>query len=334
MTSSNEYSPFLQWNREDPVTATSIANTIVSLASMLRDGYDFDKELTSKVPTFLRSFRWNLPLLYSVDEILKVIGQTCTDPATVFVDSLVPLLSWPSRLIVDETITTVRHCFKENHSTVLALVSSKIFSKIHSSQTFRGLSKLDDLSLLKDILMLLGDGLQLCSTNAVRSLSATSDTDPQSIRDVVLNEVLIPIGQSLVQISRNRHLLSWNDECRNTVRKQLRLCDASEFHQPTLDFICSSRIPMVVQSLLTSIEHEFSSQLIIWDISTNDGIWKTNGTETVGREGLIQALEQEGFSDSVELTLLYHNSSENEYSQGSHSLKIMKRLGMNSPQSE
>ncbi|KAK2961712.1 hypothetical protein BLNAU_3149 [Blattamonas nauphoetae] len=77
--------------------------------------------------------------------------------------------------------------------------ASQFFSSIDSS--FRKQDSLDDL------LQAIGQDSPNPTAVFLPSYCNTLHTDPQSIRDVVLHEVLIPIEPSLVQITRHRHLL-------------------------------------------------------------------------------------------------------------------------------
>ncbi|KAK2945134.1 hypothetical protein BLNAU_19924 [Blattamonas nauphoetae] len=78
---------------------------------------------------------------------------------------------------------------------------------ILSTPRLRDLSVIDDKVIMNDIIDVFKKGVWLSSTDSIQSTSIASDTDPESIRHLVLHEVLIPIEPSLVQISRNRHLL-------------------------------------------------------------------------------------------------------------------------------
>ncbi|KAK2947324.1 hypothetical protein BLNAU_17711 [Blattamonas nauphoetae] len=115
---------------------------------------------------------------------------------------------------------------------------------------------------------------------------------------------------SLVQISRNRHLMSWIEEYKATLRLLSTIFQLSPNHQPSLCFVCSSHIPTIFQSLLTEVEHDDTNQFIHWFFSDTLNTWKAGGDETE-QNGivLLQALEREGFRDSLERTVLHHHSS-------------------------
>ncbi|KAK2946004.1 hypothetical protein BLNAU_19080 [Blattamonas nauphoetae] len=114
------------------------------------------------------------------------------------------------------------------------------------------------------------------------SLPSTPFQTPQSIRDVFLHEVLIPMEPSLVQISRNRVLLSLGDECLVMFMLLYNIFAKCVFHRPTQDFICSSRIPIVFQSLLTEVEHEEAYQSILEFLADDFRGWKRYGVDSAG----------------------------------------------------
>ncbi|KAK2961774.1 hypothetical protein BLNAU_3211 [Blattamonas nauphoetae] len=204
---------------------------------------------------------------------------------------------------------------------------------ILSTPHLRDLSVVEDKVIMNDILSIFKFGVWLVDASTVQFLSITSDTDPQSIRGVVLHEVLIPMEPSLVQISRNPHLLSWIDEYKDTLRLLINIFDMSAFHQPTLDFVCSSRIPMVFQSLLSKVEYKNTHQFIIWLMTSDTRTWKRDGAETWRRGRiLLQTLEQEGFRDHLEQTLLHDKSPPYGRFVREYSYDLMNDLGLNTPQ--
>ncbi|KAK2947334.1 hypothetical protein BLNAU_17721 [Blattamonas nauphoetae] len=87
-----EYSPFLNWNPIDPVTADSVSPVFVSLVSMVRDDFKFDHEQIIKASTLLSSMFLDPNRSFDINGLLKTFGQTSKDPAAVFVDSMAPTL--------------------------------------------------------------------------------------------------------------------------------------------------------------------------------------------------------------------------------------------------
>ncbi|KAK2961771.1 hypothetical protein BLNAU_3208 [Blattamonas nauphoetae] len=281
----------------------------------------------------LLSVAENLTSSTSIDDFLKAIGHGSPHPAAVFVDSMNVLLSSPHPSIVKGTLSFIDECLYHcSDSNCLALVSSKLIPRICSTPHLLDLSVIDDLLILRDILLILKNSLRLASLDAIQSLSARFDTEPKSIRNVVLHEVLIPIEPSLVQISHNPHLLSWKDGYRETFIFLNTVFEMIPFHQPTLDFICSSRIPIAFQSLLSKVDDEYTHQFVIWLMTRDIRYWKEEGAETWYRGRiLLQTLEQEGFHEEIEQTLLHNKSTEHGSNVRTNSFDILNYLGINSP---
>ncbi|KAK2949232.1 hypothetical protein BLNAU_15835 [Blattamonas nauphoetae] len=155
------------------------------------------------------------------------------------------------------------------------------------------------------------------------------------LRGVVLHEILIPVEPYLVQISRNSHLLSWNDESKNTLEFLTEIFDMGAFHQHTLDFICSSGIPMAFQSLLSKMEDDDIRFDILEEIVRYIFNWKLNRGGLWHRGNIVwQTLEREGFRDHLEQYLLHDKSSNDGETVRDKSFKIINFMGMNAPQSE
>ncbi|KAK2961714.1 putative leucine-rich repeat protein [Blattamonas nauphoetae] len=263
---------------------------------MVRDGFHFDVELVRKVSKFLSSITSLIKTNDSFDGFLYALGQDSPHRTEIYVDSITTLLSSSHPSIFKGTLAFIRKCLDwGSHSNQLALVSSKLIPRIFSTPYLHDLSGIDDKVIMNDIITILECCVWLSSPDVLQALSPTSDIDPESVRDVVLHEVLIPMEQSLVQISRNPHFLSWNYKYEQTLKLLTEIFDASILHQPTLDFVCSSRIPMAYQTLLSKAENEYTLHSIIWRMADNINKWKEHGAESLGRGRLLlQILEQEG----------------------------------------
>ncbi|KAK2942595.1 hypothetical protein BLNAU_22489 [Blattamonas nauphoetae] len=239
-----------------------------------------------------------------VNDLLKSIGHHSPNPIPVFVDSIILLLSLPDQSTVNTVLSILGSYFKVRHLSIITFVSSKLIPRILSTPLLQDLSVIDDNWVLYDIIIIFDSCVWLASPNAVTSFPTDSGTDPLSIRDLVLHEVLIPMEPSLVQISRNRQILSWIDESHETLRLLSSIFEVSVFHQPTLNFICSSHIPMVYQSLLSEIEMDGMHLYVIRFMSFKIHKWNHDEAETWRRGRiLLQTLEQEGFRDGQEQTL-------------------------------
>ncbi|KAK2942583.1 hypothetical protein BLNAU_22500 [Blattamonas nauphoetae] len=201
-----------------------------------------------------------------------------------------------------------------------------------STPHLRDLSVIGDQGMLKVILAIFQCCIRLAFPDIIPYLCTTSDIFPESIRAVVLHEVFMPMELSIVQISSNCHLSSWIGEYTDTFRLLIAIFDLSASHQPTLNFLCSSHIPMIYQSLFSQVEHERNNSFIIWLMSSTISKWKSNGSKTWRRGRiLLQTLEQEGVRDEIELTLQQEKSSKSGKDVMTDSLWLINRLGMNSP---
>ncbi|KAK2949244.1 hypothetical protein BLNAU_15847 [Blattamonas nauphoetae] len=244
MISSVEYSPFLTWKETDPITADSVSAVFLTLVSMVRDDYKFDEELLRQCSTFFSLIINNFGLVLNFNAFLKAIGQDSTNTAAV------------------DALTLLRPCVvKCSKPTCMAFISSKLLPRMLSTPHLRDLSEIDDQSILSNMMEILQAGVVLATEDTILSLSTTSDIFPQSIRDLVLNEVLIPMEPSLVQIKRQKVLLSWNEEYQQALNLLINIFKVSAFDQPTLDFVCTSHIPIVFQSLISKVKHEPTHQL-------------------------------------------------------------------------
>ncbi|KAK2946029.1 hypothetical protein BLNAU_19040 [Blattamonas nauphoetae] len=272
-----------------------------------------------------------MPLLFTLDDLMMAFGQGSTDPMQVFVDSIVHLLSLPSPSIVEDTVCIARQCFEKNQSNIQALVSMKLISRIFSTPHLRDLSVINEKGLLRNLLTILQASVWLVPTERPPKIPSNYDNRPQSLRDLVLHDALIPMEPPLVQLNRGYHLLSWKSGSEDLLTFVTHILNASVFHPPTLDFVCSSRLPLVFQSLLTEVEDTRIVYTCISSISNKIQKWVDDGVEfELGGRRLLLKLEQEGFIDILEAKLTLHYSKDRLGHGHGPSMAILCFLGSHS----
>ncbi|KAK2961006.1 hypothetical protein BLNAU_4093 [Blattamonas nauphoetae] len=327
MTSSEKYSPFLKYPYPNYPPPFSDSEVFVSLVSMVRDAYPFDEELLQKTSSFIYEITHSTIYLNRIDDFLKTTGHGSSHPAAGFVDSIVVLLSSSHRTIYSDTLSLLAR-FTNQFSSKLK--GSELIPRILSTPRLRDLSEVDDKTELNKILEILFRSVGSFPTKISEYKCYYRNTDVQALREVMLHRTVIPIEQSLIQIYRHPHLLSWNDEYKEAFTLLSKLFHASAYHQPTLDFIRSSRIPLVFQSLLSNGEDEDAQYWIFYLMLSDFSRRETDIDKIVGGgKILLQALEQEGFMNHLDQTRFHNNSAKNGRHVMVCSYPILNMLGMN-----
>ncbi|KAK2947875.1 hypothetical protein BLNAU_17200 [Blattamonas nauphoetae] len=328
-------SPFLNWRQNDPITADRVSPLFVSLVSLVRDNVPFHDSLLLKVTTFFSMLDpASNDLSLFVKDFKKKPGQNTTDAVPLFLDSIAVLLSSSHASILLAVLAYLHRYLASCSAPIqLNLLNSNLISIILSTHCLKDLSALDDQLILTDLIPILKLFSPTSSISGMMlQLLASSHADGESIQDLMLQKVLIQMEPSLVQISRNPHLQLWGKECFEITGLLSIICEASAFYQPTLEFLCSSRIPIVIQPLLTEVENEEALQHFLLTFALFINRLKTDGAEVMHRGKILQRmLAREGFRDGLELTRLQHQSTIKSKFLRWHSFEIMVQLGMNSP---
>ncbi|KAK2949440.1 hypothetical protein BLNAU_15636 [Blattamonas nauphoetae] len=134
----------------------------------------------------------------------------------------------------------------DNHTSTGHSLTGQI-PGILSTLRLQDLSVLDDKTALHRLLWILRHHVRLSPAKEVQVLAATSDTTPESIREIVLHAILIPMEPSLIQISRNRLLLSWIKECKETLEMLVYVFE-------TIPSLKSGRPPHPLRRTLVDIQ--------------------------------------------------------------------------------
>ncbi|KAK2947844.1 hypothetical protein BLNAU_17264 [Blattamonas nauphoetae] len=325
--------PFLNWRRNEPVAADRVSPLFVSLVSLVRDNVPFNVSLLRKVTAFFLVLDPAVNLDLLVKDFKNTTGQDCTDPVPLFVDSILVLLSSSHNSIVGNVLAFLRRFVKSCSASIRSdLLNCNLIPRILSKHVVKILSVLGDQLILRNLLKFLELFTKITSPIATRFNSFSPGTGHLSLQNLVLHTLWIPMEPALVQISRNPCILEWNEECADTLNLLSRILDVGACHQPTLDFVCSSRIPIVLLSLLTEVENEDTHPDILWILSLNIHNWQTAGAETMRRGTILQRmLEREGFGDGLEQKVLHEKSTRDGKSVRVYSFGIMDQLGMNFP---
>ncbi|KAK2942585.1 hypothetical protein BLNAU_22502 [Blattamonas nauphoetae] len=270
--------------------ADTLARPFLSLVSMVRDGCKFNEELLQKASKFLSSIRQKFNALSLSDNFVKAVGHNSPNPSAVFIDSMIVLLFSSHPSIFRDSLSLISTCILYcSSSTRLDLVSSNIIPRMLSTPLLQDLSVVDDQDVMNDVLELFKWCIRLTATDAVQFVWTPSDTETDSIRDVIYH---------------NPHVLSWIRVSQKRVVLLVDIIGMSAFHQPTLDVIRSSQIPILFQLRFSKVENENTNAFILELVCQTIRTWKNNGADTWRRGRiLMQKPEQEGFGDRIELTL-------------------------------
>ncbi|KAK2958888.1 hypothetical protein BLNAU_6137 [Blattamonas nauphoetae] len=333
MITSGEYAHFLYWNEDDPITAYSVEPAIVALFSMVRNGFNLDEELASKASKLISLITQRVSLWDYAEKLWYAVGRGYEDKAEGFVDSIVMLLSSPHPSVFRNTMkftSVFLRCF--DWVSRFKMVSSHLIPKVLSALSRLDRTVIDEKELMDNIKTLFVWCSDLSAPIFVGHLAKQPSMDSRIVNNV----------PSLLQISRYHLLTSWRDGCEPIMDFMFNLFELSVKHQPALDFVCSSHIPMIYQSLLSKLEVEDTKSDILWCLPRLVSTWQTDKEEEEQEEAeekdeivvrmhtLFQIYEKEGCGDGLEQTLFHdHLTAEGKFVRKS-SYNGLTYLGMNS----
>ncbi|KAK2958120.1 hypothetical protein BLNAU_6824 [Blattamonas nauphoetae] len=187
-----------------------------------------------------------------------------------------------------------------------------------------------DTPILFEMIMILHNAVLLSSTDVLKMLTTSGNVSPQRVRDVMLQEALIPIEPALVMTSRNPLILSWIDGCKESLRFLTKIFELSAYHQPTLNYLTDSRLSVIFQSLFAKVEDNNTHILCLNSIHSNFIKWKAFGTAIMHRgKIMLQTLKREGFEDDLEQGLFRNTSTTLGSDAQFRSFRMMNRMGTN-----
>ncbi|KAK2948696.1 hypothetical protein BLNAU_16334 [Blattamonas nauphoetae] len=132
----------------------------------------------------------------SADAFLNSIGRTTDESSTIFVQSIVILLSSPNRAVATTTMKILERMLVtcSRHSR-LTLVNANLIPQLIASLNPLSLSFTEAVDLHINLVIIISNSIWLASPFGLRQLGIEDDNEQQAVHETVLKQVLAPSKQ-------------------------------------------------------------------------------------------------------------------------------------------
>ncbi|KAK2959926.1 hypothetical protein BLNAU_5123 [Blattamonas nauphoetae] len=236
---------------------------------MVRDDFPFEKELVRDASTFFSSITCTITKTGSIDGFLNGIGQGSTNPAVVFVDSVIVLLFSSHPSIFSDTLTFIRECLiRCSLSNQLAMVSAQLIPRILSAPRLQHLSVVEDNNLLQDFISITEVCVWLASSDILQSLLTYCNFCPQSVRNTsLLSKVEHDMAvQSVLWLIFDNFAQKWKNGGPRTVRRGrilLRTLETEGFGDALEQTLLCHNSPRIGATMTLDIKRTLSHKSLI-----------------------------------------------------------------------
>ncbi|KAK2954971.1 hypothetical protein BLNAU_10111 [Blattamonas nauphoetae] len=301
----------------DPNTVRTIdelSRVFLTIVAFVRSGKEMDSSAEKKANHFLCLI--GTPATFDFcppSQLLTELVPTELKTTDGLADSVIVLLSSPTPSICSSALSLL-HRLVDTHSKpsfLLDFVESGFFGDLPESfrESPTHVSPESGLSFVWIVFTVASLG----RPSTIRSLCNQTRRSEESIRNALLNHILVPLDPLWRMMWTHR--LSFDDRFffhpaifRNLIAL---LVHVGLSHPPTLDFVLSSPICLVLVSLMASVTTIITFSNVLDSLEDERDEWEREETEMVmkGRKRVNRKLRTEGMENELEHRMLNPNTN-------------------------
>ncbi|KAK2951595.1 hypothetical protein BLNAU_13479 [Blattamonas nauphoetae] len=324
-----ECSPFLNWNEEDIETEDKQAVVFRSLVATVKSQPALDASLEAKAVKFLESVAH--VNRRSADDFLNNFVLFPGDSLTVFVQSIVVLISSASQVIATATMEMLEHLISSCSVKVcLALVKADMIPQLIISLNLQSLSVAEAVDIHTCLLSTIQYSFWLTTLGALALLGIEDRKEQLAVNKTIFQQILTPSEKYICHLCASRYSIVHGDFLTRFLLLLAQILRISPSHQPTMDFVLHLPVVLTIPSCLIFIENDRTIWTFLYEMIDTQQRWNKQGGEvrqmwkTVNR-----MLRMEGIEDVIEKKLQNDKTEDEGGTIVVRSIKWNNLLGMN-----
>ncbi|KAK2955015.1 hypothetical protein BLNAU_9946 [Blattamonas nauphoetae] len=294
--------PFLNWSEDDKETYPEKAVVFQSLVATVKLRPVLDVSLEAKAVKFLDSvFPPNDE--ESADAFLRSLASNSDDSLTVFVQSIVVLISSTSRAITTVTMKILDRLMRNSYATHhrLALIKADLIPQLIMTLNPQSLSFAETDDIHTCLMEIITTSILFASGDALVFFGIEDHDEQQAAQETVLQQVVVPSEKYILHLCVNRYSIIDGDLSKHFLTLLTALLEISPYYRPTMEFLLHMPVILTIPSYLTFFEDDRSILIFLRDMVDAQRRWNEKGGE--GREmwkKVHRLLITEGFEDVAE----------------------------------
>ncbi|KAK2945935.1 hypothetical protein BLNAU_19152 [Blattamonas nauphoetae] len=289
----------------------------------------FDDSLEEKAVRFLKSL--STRARYSADAFLDSLASSSDHSLTNFVQSIVVLISSPSRVLKTAAMQILETLFwNSSAKSRLTLVSANLIPQLFTSLNLLSLSFANAFDIHTCLFSIIIHSFWLATPDGRRRLAIEDDNQQQAVCETVLKRVLAPSEHYIRRLCVLRFSIFDGVQSENILALLARLLQICAFYQPTLAFVLHMPVVLAIPSCLTFFEHDRSIWGFLHHMVDAQQEWNKKGGEVRQMWNQVyRMLRMEGIEDMIEEKLQNDRKEFNGDRLVANSIEWNNLLGMN-----
>ncbi|KAK2940459.1 hypothetical protein BLNAU_24631 [Blattamonas nauphoetae] len=331
---SMDVSPFLNWQyyRNQSIQEKSVI--FQSLVATVKLQPTLDDSLETKAVRFLESL--NPRKSKSAGAFLRSLGQTTDESLTVFIQSIVTLISSANQAITAAAMKMLNALITPHPKEVAQpLIKANLIPQLIITLNPQSLSFTEAVDIHINLMKIISNCVLLATLNGLARLCIKDGNEQQALHETMLKQVLIPSENYICHLCVNCFSIVGDAQMScflELLAELLRICP---YFQPTMDFVLHMPVVLTIPSCLTFFEVDKSIWNFLIDMNNAQREWNTTQGEVRQMWKTVQRmLRMEGIEDVIEEKLRNNKSEYFGNFTVAFSIGWNNQQGMNLPQRE
>ncbi|KAK2957564.1 hypothetical protein BLNAU_7463 [Blattamonas nauphoetae] len=293
-------SAFLNWGEESLESEPEKAVVFRSLVAAVKLQPALDASLQAKAVKFLKCV--DPQNTESAEDFLNSLGRTTDESSTIFVQSIVLLLSSPNRAIATTAMQILESISVTcSRNSRLGLIKADLLPHLIASLNPLSQYFAEAVDIHMNVMKTITNSLWLATPFGLRQFGIEDENEQQTVQETVLQQVLIPSEGYICHLCDNRYSIIDGDQFGYFLSLLTQLLGISPSHQPTKELVLNMPVFLTIPSCLAFFEHDRSIFSFLYFLVDAQREWNNQRGEVrqLGKT-MLRMLRMEGFEDVIE----------------------------------
>ncbi|KAK2950661.1 hypothetical protein BLNAU_14332 [Blattamonas nauphoetae] len=331
VSSRADCSPFLNWDEKARQSESERTVVFRSLVATVKSNPAVDASLEAKAVRFLKFMIRDVE--ESADPFLSTLERTTDESLTDFVQSIMVLVSSPSRVIASPAMKILNNLiFWCSPCISFTLIKADLIPELINTLNPLSLSFSESVDIHTCLLKINFNSLWFATPRGLASLKIEDPNEQQAVHETILKQVLAPSEKYIWHLCVNRFSIIDGEQSINFLRVLATLLHISPYHQQTMDFVLNMPVFLTIPSFLTFFEDDCSIRYFLNVMIDAQLEWNKQGRDV--RQMWKKAhrmLRMEGLEDAMEEKLQNDKNGSNGRWLVAYSMDWNSQQGMNLP---
>ncbi|KAK2964051.1 hypothetical protein BLNAU_1132 [Blattamonas nauphoetae] len=329
---SRDCSPFLNWSEDERIDSKHEKAVVFrSLVATLQLQPVLDDSLEAKAVTFLKSVDPKNGVY--IDTLLSHDGPATDESLKDFIQFIVVLISSAYQAITTTTMKMLSCLYMRCPIDLLfPLVKANLIPHIVITLNPLSLSFTEAVDIHISLMIIIHHAVWHTTPYGLAYLKIEDRDEQQTVRETVLQQVLVPSEKYIRHLCKTRFLIIDGDQSERFLALLAGILAISPYYQRTMDFVLHMPVFLTITSCLTFFETESSIWTFLFKMVDAQREWnRIKGDQRQMWKTMHRMLRMEGIEDVTEQRLQNELRGRNGRGAVDQGIDWCNMQGMNLP---